>query len=164
MSNSEHPDPAHEPRVPQGLPDEPSPDGETVEPHELVGPVPPDGGIPQFVTDIKSVERQVGEHVVGALRHPDTVAVLSAVMPGGTTAQRLVSIPLEGGLFQQVQELILRVQRARLEQAERERAGGGRRQSVPCIGFKCVLERREQAAEEEAAELAPPEAEGDQPD
>jgi hypothetical protein len=162
MSENDHPDPAHEPLAPGGPDDDGEHDGELVEPHELVGPVGPDGGIPQFITDIKSVERQVGEHIVGALRHPETVAVLSAVIPGGTTAQRLVSIPLEAGVFQQVQELILRVQQARLEQAEQERMGQ-RRKSVPCIGFKCVLERREQAEEEAAAELAPPEAEGDQP-
>jgi hypothetical protein len=157
---SEHPDPAAEPTIP-GI--EPDDDGAAVDPRELGPPMPP-GAIPQFATDIKVVERQVGEHVVAALQHPGTMAVLSTVMPGVATAQRLVSIPLDAAVFQQVQELILRVQQARLEQAEGDAgADGARESSVPCIGFKCVIDRREQEAEEAVAELEPPEAQGDQP-
>jgi len=96
-------------------------------------------GIPQFVTDLKTVERQIGEHVISALQHPQTVAVISAVMPGGSTNQRVVSVALNQDLFDQVQELIAQAQQA-LTEPEPE---------IPCIGFHCVLEdRRKKQAEE----------------
>jgi hypothetical protein len=91
-----------------------------------------DKGIPQYVTDLRPIERQVGEHIITSLQHPGTVAVISAVMPGGETNQRIVSVPLNQDLFNQVQELIAEAQAVRAH-PQRE---------VPCIGFHCVLEDR----------------------
>ncbi|UCD74398.1 MAG: hypothetical protein JSV91_11475 [Phycisphaerales bacterium] len=99
----------------------------------------PDGkGIPQYVTDLRPIERQVGEHIIASLQHPGTVAVISAVMPGGETNQRIVSVPLNQDLFEQVQELVAEAQAARDEPD----------QEVPCIGFHCVLEGRERDRKE----------------
>lgn len=99
---------------------------------------PSGGGIPQFVTDLRPIERQVGEHIIASLQHPGTVAVISAVMPGGQTNQRIVSVPLSQELFNQVQQLIAHAQ-AQQVQPERE---------VPCIGFQCVLEERQRDKKE----------------
>ena len=98
-------------------------------------------GIPQYVTDLRPIERQVGEHIITSLQHPGTVAVISAVMPGGETSQRIVSVPLNQDLFDQVQELIAEARAVRVN-PQRE---------VPCIGFHCVLEDR--AAESKEDEL-----------
>ncbi len=99
-------------------------------------------GIPQFVTDLKTVERQVGEHVITALQHPQTVAVISAVMPGGRTNQRVVSVALNQNLFQQVQELIAEAQQS-LTEPEPE---------IPCIGFHCVLEDRKKDQQKDSSD------------
>jgi hypothetical protein len=102
--------------VPRALPD---PDEEEEE-----------GGLPQFVSVLTPVEQQVGLHVLGALQHPETVAVLTTVAAGSNGRQRVVSVGLNPQRLAQVQQLLI-------EEPE------VRKRRVPCIGFHCRLEDKE---------------------
>ena len=94
--------------------------------------------IRHFVTQIKSAEHQVGEHILVALQDPGTVAVLTAVLVGPDGTQRIVSAALNPDLLQQVQEIMQVAQETRDEE-------------VPCVGFHCLLRQRS-APEDEADE------------
>ncbi len=87
------------------------------------------GQIKQFVTQIRSAEQQIGDHIIGALQDPETVAVLTAVVvgPGGT--QQIVSAALDPEMLQQVQEILRNAEKSREDE-------------VPCVGFHCLLKRR----------------------
>ena len=61
------------------------------------------GQIKQFVTQIKSAEHQIGEHILTSLQDDDTVAVLTAVVAGLGGGQRIVSAALNPQMLQQVQ-------------------------------------------------------------
>ena len=87
----------------------------------------------QFVTRIKSAEHQVGEHIILALQDPDTVAVLTAVVVGSDGTQAVVSAALDPGMLQQVQKL--------LHTAEEKRD-----EEVPCVGFHCLLKKKDEAS------------------
>ncbi len=91
--------------------------------------------IKQFITRIKSAEQQVGEHIVKALQDDETVAVLTTVVVGGDGGQHIVSAALDPGILQQVQHLLRDAQSQRDEE-------------IPCIGFHCLLKRKDQAKEE----------------
>ncbi len=91
--------------------------------------------IKRFVTQIKSAEQQVGEHIVRALQDDETVAVLTTVVVGGDGGQHFVSAALDPGILQQVQHLLREAQSQRDEE-------------VPCIGFHCLLKRKDQDKEE----------------
>lgn len=96
-------------------------------------------GLIHLVSEIKTIEQQVGEHVITALQHEGTVAVLTAVLStggGGGGDQRIASVPLDQELWIQVQELLTH-------------SGEEQAQDVPCIGFQCVLEQRQKDAESE---------------
>jgi hypothetical protein len=82
--------------------------------------------IAQFVTTIKNAEQQIGEHIVTALQHADTVAVLTTVVVGPDGQQRVVSAALNPTRLQQVQEI--------LTAAEQERE-----EEEPCVGFHCLV-------------------------
>ncbi|MFK8115148.1 MAG: hypothetical protein AB8B91_23300 [Rubripirellula sp.] len=85
--------------------------------------------IAQFVTTIKNAEQQVGEHIIRALQHGDTVAVITTVATGPDGQQRVVSAALNPERMQQVQEL--------LQAAEEERE-----EEEPCVGFHCLVKPR----------------------
>lgn len=87
----------------------------------------------QFVTRIKSAEQQVGEHIITALQDPDTVAVLTAVVVGSDGTQAVVSAALDPDMLKQVQEL--------LHTAEEDRD-----EEVPCVGFHCLLKKKDEAS------------------
>ncbi len=89
------------------------------------------GQLRQFVTQIKSAEHQMGEHIITALQDPNTVAVLTAIVagPGG---HALVSAALDPDMLGQVQKI--------LHDAELKRA-----EEVPCVGFHCLLKRKDEA-------------------
>ncbi len=87
----------------------------------------------QFVTRIKTAEQQVGEHIITALQDPDTVAVLTAVVVGSDGTQAVVSAALNPDLLKQVQEL--------LHTAEEDRD-----EEVPCVGFHCLLKKKDEAS------------------
>lgn len=86
--------------------------------------------IRHFVSDIKSAEQQVGEHILAALQEQGTVAVLTAVVIGTDGVQRIVSAALDPEMLQQVQELM------QVAEAERQ-------EEEPCVGFHCLLKRKE---------------------
>ncbi len=82
--------------------------------------------IAQFVTTIKNAEQQVGEHIIAALQHSDTVAVLTTVAIGPDGSQRVISAALNPKRMQQVQQI--------LSAAEQEREPEN-----PCFGFHCLV-------------------------
>ena len=86
--------------------------------------------IAQFVTTIRNAEAQVGEHVIRALQHADTVAVLTTVAIGPDGQQRVISAALNPERMQQVQEI--------LKSAEDERID-----EEPCVGFHCLVKPKE---------------------
>ena len=101
-------------------------------------------GLKHFVSELKSIEDQVGQHVIAALKHEGTVAVLTAVLPGaGSSGERIASVPLDQELWIQVQELLTT-------------AGEEQARDVQCIGFHCVLQDRQRAAEDEKKKSPPP--------
>ena len=85
----------------------------------------------QFVTLIKSAEQQMGEHILTALQDPDTVAVITTIV-AGPSGQVLVSAALDPEMLGQVQKI--------LHDAEVKRS-----EEVPCIGFHCLLKRKDEA-------------------
>lgn len=87
------------------------------------------GKIAQFVTTIKNAEEQVGEHIIRALQHEDTVAVITTVAMGADGQQRVISAALNPDRMQQVQEI--------LQAAEDERE-----EEEPCVGFHCLVKRK----------------------
>jgi hypothetical protein len=82
--------------------------------------------IAQFVTTIKNAEQQVGEHIIAALQHADTVAVLTTVVIGPDGSQHVISAALNPKRMQQVQQI--------LSAAEQERE-----LENPCFGFHCLV-------------------------
>ena len=85
------------------------------------------------VTSIRTVERQVGDHVMAALEDEDTVAVLTTIV-GGVRTDRIVSLPLNGEQAAAVSELLQAAQAEAEEDAEDE---DGRREGF--LGFHAVL-------------------------
>ena len=85
----------------------------------------------QFVTQIKSAEHQMGEHIITALQDPNTVAVLTAIV-AGPAGQALVSAALDPDMLEQVQKI--------LHNAEVKRS-----EEVPCVGFHCLLKKKDEA-------------------
>ena len=82
--------------------------------------------IAQFITTIRNPEAQVGQHIIQALQHEDTVAVLTTVALGPDGQQRIISAALNPARMQQVQEI--------LQAAESEREP-----EEPCVGFHCLI-------------------------
>ena len=104
----------------QPLSDSPTPSSQ-VTPHDQQK-----DQIIQFVTTIRNPEAQVGQHIIQALQHEDTVAVLTTVAQGPDGQQRVVSAALNPERMKQVQEI--------LTAAEQEREP-----EEPCVGFHCLI-------------------------
>lgn len=128
-------DPAQQP--PSTLPRESSddPDADALIP-TVTNQVDP-GQIKHFITEIKSAEQQVGEHIIEALQDAATVAVLTTVIVAPDGGQRIVSAALDPELMGEVQTLLTRAQHDRQEE-------------VPCVGFHCLLKRRERPEQGDA--------------
>ncbi|TWT81001.1 hypothetical protein CA13_24480 [Planctomycetes bacterium CA13] len=86
--------------------------------------------IAQFVTTIKNAEQQVGEHIIAALQHDNTVAVITTVAIGPDGQQRVISAALEPKRLEQVQEIL----NAATEEREEEE---------PCVGFHCLVKPKQ---------------------
>ena len=93
----------------------------------------------QFITTIRNAEEQVGEHIIRALQHSDTVAVITTLAIGPDGKQRVISAALNAQRMQQVQEILNSAQQERLEEE-------------PCVGFHCLVEAK--TAGEKATDLA----------
>ena len=85
--------------------------------------------IKQFVTQIRSAEHQVGEHIITALQDPDTVAVLTTVVIGPEGGQHIVSAGLDPETLEEVQKMLVKAEEDRHE-------------DIPCVGFHCFLKRK----------------------
>ncbi len=80
----------------------------------------------RFVTTIKNAEQQVGGHILEALQHDDTVAVLTTVIMGADGQQRVVSAALNPARLAQVNQIL---QAAEIEREDEE----------ACVGFHCLI-------------------------
>ncbi len=83
--------------------------------------------VARFVSKIKNLEHQVGEHVVQALQHPETVAVLTTIIIGPSGDQHIVSAALSPAKMAQINAL--------LQDAVEERVD-----DEICLGFHCLLQ------------------------
>lgn len=92
--------------------------------------------IKHFVTQIRSAEQQVGEHIITALQDPATVAVLTTVVIGPEGGQHIVSAGLDPETLEEVQNMLAKAQQER-------------REETPCVGFHCFVKRKPKAAEED---------------
>jgi hypothetical protein len=115
----------HQPAEPKEDPAELAPSQDQVQPPDQVDRKQ----IAQFVTTIKNAEQQVGEHIIQALQHSDTVAVLTTVVMAPDGQQHVVSAALDPERLQQVQEIL------QAAEAEREK-------EEPCIGFHCFVKSK----------------------
>lgn len=103
-------------------------------PTESDAPKTPAGGaqnlapeqMARFVTTIKNADQQVGEHVIRALQHGDTVAVLTTVVIGPGGQQNIVSAALNAEKTAQVNALL-------------QNAAERHEQEEPCVGFHCLI-------------------------
>ena len=87
----------------------------------------------QFITTIRNAEEQVGEHIIRALQHADTVAVITTLAIGPDGKQRVISAALNAQRMQQVQEILNTAQQERVEEE-------------PCVGFHCLVDSKEAGA------------------
>jgi hypothetical protein len=85
--------------------------------------------VAQFMTTIKNAEQQIGEHIIQALQHADTVAVLTTVVIGPDGQQRVISAALNPNRLQQVQEILTAAETERVEEQ-------------PCMGFHCLVKAK----------------------
>ena len=79
---------------------------------------------PTFVSPLLSLPLQIGQHVMSALNHEDTIAVLTTVT-GSKSGQRLVSIPLNARQVSEVEQLMAVVDE------------NDTPETSPCVGFHC---------------------------
>lgn len=91
-------------------------------------------GVPHLVSPIYTITNQVGEHVLSAMKHEETVAVLTTIT-GSTHGQQVISIPLTAEHVQRVHGLIEEIHQS--DEPER----------VPCVGFHCFLDEKESEEE-----------------
>jgi hypothetical protein len=90
-----------------------------------------------FVTTIKTAEQQVGENIISALQHDDTVAVLTTVISGPDGQQRVVTAALDPSVMSQVQELLTGATKKRQDEKQ-------------CVGFHCLIKPKNSTEESTA--------------
>lgn len=81
-------------------------------------------------TPIIKMTEQVGQNVLTALDQPETVAVLSTLVPG-IQADRIVSVPLSPAQLHEVHALLNSLVPAEPVAEE----------DMPCVGFHCEMIR-----------------------
>ena len=87
---------------------------------------PEAGGLRTMATPLTPIAQQVGQHVMGALSQPNTVAVLTTIT-GSRTGQQVISIPLSREQMGMVNGYLNQVE----ESDEPE--------AIDCVGYHCVL-------------------------
>ena len=90
----------------------------------------------RFVTTIQNAEQQVGEHVIRALQHGDTVAVLTSVVVGPDGRQHIVSAGLDGQTTSQVNALLAG---AAMQREDEEM----------CVGFHCLIKPKQKPGKDQ---------------
>lgn len=90
----------------------------------------------RFVTTIQNAEQQVGEHVIRALQHADSVAVLTTVVIGPGGQQHIVSAALDAEKTAEVNALLAG-------------AAAQREDEEMCVGFHCLIKPKTRSAESE---------------
>ncbi len=93
----------------------------------------------QFVTALQPIAHQVGDHLMAALARPESVAVITTVVPG-IASDRIISMPLTKEQLQGVQEILSSIKNDANQQEVSE-------ENTPCIGFHCVINRRNEVKE-----------------
>ncbi len=83
-----------------------------------------------FVTQIRSAEEQVGQHIISALQDEETVAVLTTVVVAPDGGQHMVSVGLDPETMGQVQDFLTEAEAKRDEE-------------VPCVGFHCYTKYKD---------------------
>ena len=101
-------------------------------------PEQPPGDHKMLVTHLKSLEGQVGEHVISALQIPNAVAAISMVFPAPQGGQNIVSIPLPSETWDAIREL--------LQQVEADAPD-----NTPCVGFHCYTDYYDQKTHDTVA-------------
>lgn len=96
----------------------------------------------QHVTTIRTIDRQVGEHVLAALNEDDAVAAITTLVTGVRT-DRIVSMPLTR---EQVEAIRGVLEQAQAEATESEEEEEGRREGF--LGFHTVLRTEKKEAED----------------
>jgi hypothetical protein len=121
------PEEQHDRADSENAPEQPDSTELTINDAASVGAAQPSDALPKFVTKLARLEEQVGLHVITALQHPKTFAVLTTVSADAGGGQQVVSIALDANRFEQIQKL--------LTTAKKE---GTRR--TRCVGFHCHFE------------------------
>ena len=76
--------------------------------------------IEPVVTEIQSITQQIGGHILTALqKQDDTVAVLTSIVPG-LGPDRVVSIPISGSQFVQIQAFLHKDQLMQIQSETKE--------------------------------------------
>ncbi len=96
----------------------------------------------RHVTTIRTVDRQVGEHVLAALNEEDAVAAITTLVTGVRT-DRIVSMPLTREQVEAIREVL---EQAQAEATEFEEEEEGRREGF--LGFHTVLRTETKEAED----------------
>jgi len=96
---------------------------------------PEEEASPTHVTMIRTIERQVGEHVLAALDDDDAVAAITTLVPG-VRADRIVSMPLDREQVGAIQDIL---QQAHAEAETADDDEPGRREGF--LGFHTVLQQ-----------------------
>ena len=84
------------------------------------------GDVARFVTTIKNVEQQIGEHIIQALEHENTVAVITSVVVGPDGRQHIVSAAVDPTRMAEINQLLQAAVDERIDEEE-------------CLGFHCLI-------------------------
>ena len=95
----------------------------------------------QFITTLQPIAHQVGDHLMAALARPDSVAVITTVVPG-ISSDRIISMPLNTEQLIGVQEILSTIKKDADAQEIKD-------SETPCIGFHCVINRRNEDKQKE---------------
>lgn len=88
-------------------------------------------GVPTLISPLHPISLQIGEHVLAAMEHEETVAVLTTIT-GSRSGPQVVSIPLGPDHLLKVHEFLKEI-----HQSEDP-------QNIPCVGFHCYIDQKEE--------------------
>ena len=91
----------------------------------------PDGETPTIMSEVISPTEQIGRNVMAALQDPDSVAVLTTLVPG-LGSDRVVSVGLTREQMHEVGILLNEIETEDDADADDERR---------CIGFQCRIDK-----------------------